>query len=61
MRINRAQAFVIGGYTNGGRTFDAVIFGYYEGGRLIYVARTRSGFTGPSRARLMERLGDRDC
>jgi DNA ligase D-like protein (predicted ligase) len=56
MRINQSAAFVIGGYTKGGRTFDAIIFGYYEGDRLIYAVRTRSGFTGASRARLMERL-----
>jgi ATP-dependent DNA ligase len=57
MRINRAQEFVIGGYTRGGRTFDALIFGYWEGDRLIYAARTRNGFSPASRARLMERLG----
>ena len=43
MRVNRGQEFVIGGYTRGTRTFDALIFGYYEGNRLIYVARTRNG------------------
>lgn len=45
MRINRGQEFVIGGYTIGGRTFDALIFGYFDGPRLVYVARTRNGFT----------------
>src|SRR6476620_1812364 len=45
MRVNRAQEFVIGGYTVGTKAFDALIFGYYEGGRLIYAARTRNGFT----------------
>jgi len=39
MRVNRGQEFVIGGYTRGTRTFDALVFGYYEGGRLIYVDR----------------------
>jgi hypothetical protein len=34
--------FVIAGYTPGPRTFDAVIFGYYDGDKLIYVARTRN-------------------
>ena len=28
MRINRGQEFVIGGYTVGTKTFDALIFGY---------------------------------
>jgi hypothetical protein len=41
MRVNRGQEFVIGRYTLGGQTFDALIFGYYDDeGRLIYVART---------------------
>ena len=56
MRINRSQEFVIAGYTKGGRSFDAVVFGYYDGARLIYVARTRNGFTPASRDRLMERF-----
>jgi len=42
MRINQAQEFVIGGYTLGGKNFDALIFGGYEGGRLLYVGRTRA-------------------
>src|SRR5215471_17349865 len=52
MRINRGQEFVIGGYTIGTRTFDALVLGYYEGGRLMYVARTRNGFTPALRHRL---------
>jgi len=56
MRINRGQEFVIGGYTVGGRTFDALVFGYYEGKRLIYAARTRNGFTPASREELMQRM-----
>ena len=30
MRVNRGQEFVIGGYTRGTKTFDALIFGYFE-------------------------------
>jgi DNA ligase D-like protein (predicted ligase) len=56
MRINRGQEFVIGGYTAGTHTFDAVIVGYYDGDRLIYVARTRNGFTPASRAQLAKRF-----
>ena len=40
MRVNQGQECVIGGYTVGARTFDALIFGYYEGRQLIYAART---------------------
>ena len=52
MRVNRGQEFVIGGYTHGTKTFDALIFGYYAGTDLIYVARTRNGFTPTTRAAL---------
>ena len=54
MRVNQGQEFVIGGYTRAARAFDALIFGYYEGGRLMYVARTRNGFTPASRERLFQ-------
>jgi ATP-dependent DNA ligase len=54
MRVNQGQEFVIGGYTVGSKTFDALIFGYYQGDRLIYAARTRNGFTPVVRAQLMK-------
>lgn len=56
MRINRGQEFVIGGYTVGANTFDAVIFGYYENEKLVYVGRTRNGFTPILREQLNETL-----
>jgi bifunctional non-homologous end joining protein LigD len=56
MRVNRAQDFVIGGYTVGSSTFDALILGYYEGNDLLYAARTRSGFTPAIRAQLVKKL-----
>jgi DNA ligase D-like protein (predicted ligase) len=55
MRVNAGQEFVIGGYTLG-NPFDALVFGYYEGKRLMYVARTRNGFTPSSRQRLFEKF-----
>ncbi len=55
MRVNAGHEFVIGGYTLG-NPFDALVFGYYEGERLMYVARTRNGFTPASRQRLFERF-----
>jgi DNA ligase D-like protein (predicted ligase) len=64
MRINQGQEFVIGGYTVGTKTFDALIFGYYEGDRLIYVARTRNGFTPAMRQQLSRKfrgLEIREC
>jgi bifunctional non-homologous end joining protein LigD len=52
MRVNRGQELVIGGYTLGTKTFDALIIGYYEGDDLIYASRTRNGFTPAIRQRL---------
>jgi len=52
MRVNRGQEFVIGGYTLGTRTFDALVIGYFEGDDLIYASRTRNGFTPAIRQRL---------
>ena len=56
MRVNRGQEFVIGGYTVGTKTFDALIFGYYEDDRLIYAARTRNGFTSVLREQLFKKF-----
>ena len=56
MRINRGQEFVIGGFTHGTKTFDALVLGYYEGKKLIYVARTRNGFTPVTRVQLFKKF-----
>ena len=56
MRLNQGQEFVIAGYTPSAKNFDAVVFGYYRGADLIYVARTRNGFTPASREQLFRRF-----
>jgi len=56
MRINQGQEFVIAGYTVGTRTFDVLIFGYFENDRLVYVGRTRSGFTPAVREELFRSM-----
>ena len=48
-RVNRGQEFVIGGYFPGPHGFDSLIVGYYDGDKLMYVARTRNGFVPASR------------
>jgi bifunctional non-homologous end joining protein LigD len=40
----------------GRTTFDAFIFGHYDGGRLMYAGRTRNGFTQRLREDLMKRF-----
>jgi bifunctional non-homologous end joining protein LigD len=64
MRVNQGQEFVIGGYTPSPKNFDALIFGYYDGDRLMYAGRTRNGFTPASREKLFRRfqgLGTTHC
>ncbi len=56
MRVNQGQELVIAGYTPGAKNFDALIVGYYEEGKLMYAARTRNGFTPPSRVELFKKL-----
>ena len=56
MRINRGQELVIGGYTIGTRTFDALVIGYYDGDRLMYASRTRNGFTPALRQQLFKKF-----
>jgi len=46
---------VIAGYTPSANNLDAIIFGYYDGRKLIYAGRTRNGFT-PSREKLFQRF-----
>ena len=58
MRVNKGREFVIGGYTLGPKTFDALIFGCYDGQRLLYVGRTRNGFTPLLREQLHKRFHD---
>jgi DNA ligase D-like protein (predicted ligase) len=64
MRVNAGQEFVIGGYTLGAATFDALVFGYYDGDKLMYAARTRNGFTPKLRAELLKKfkpLENKEC
>jgi DNA ligase D-like protein (predicted ligase) len=56
MRVNQGQELVIGGYTPAAKNFDALVIGYYEGGKLIYAARTRNGFTPATRVELFKKL-----
>src|SRR5467141_3282699 len=55
-RVNRRQEFVIGGYFPGPHGFDSLIVGYYEGEKLMYVARTRNGFVPASRRQVFSKL-----
>jgi hypothetical protein len=56
MRVNRGREFVVGGYTVGTNTLDALVFGHYDGDRLIYAGRTRNGFTPIMRKQLFRKF-----
>lgn len=55
-RANRGQEFVIGGYFPGPHGFDSLIVGYYDGNKLMYVARTRNGFVSASPRQVFSKL-----
>lgn len=55
-KVNQGQELVIGGYTPSARNFDAILVGYYDDDRLIYVARVRNGFVPASRQALFDRF-----
>jgi bifunctional non-homologous end joining protein LigD len=42
-KVNKAQEFVIGGYTPD-NPLDALIVGYYEGDKVIFVSNVRKWF-----------------
>jgi ATP-dependent DNA ligase len=42
--------------TRASSTFDAIVFGYYEGKDLVYVARTRNAFTPATRLALFKKF-----
>jgi bifunctional non-homologous end joining protein LigD len=55
-RVNRGQEFVIGGYFPGPHGIDSLIVGYYDGDKLMYVARTRNGFAPASRRQVFSKV-----
>jgi bifunctional non-homologous end joining protein LigD len=45
LKLDRQQAFVIGGYRPGSNGVDALLVGYYEGKPLRFAGEVRAGFT----------------
>jgi DNA ligase D-like protein (predicted ligase) len=54
-KVNKAQEFVIGGYTPD-NPLDALIVGYYEADKLIFVSKVRNGFVPRLRREVWSRL-----
>ena len=56
MRVHQRREFTIGGFTPGGRNFDAILIGDYERRTLNYVAKVRAGFTPAVRTALFKQF-----
>jgi ATP-dependent DNA ligase len=56
-KVNKAQAFVIGGYTPD-NPLDALIVGYYEGDKLLFASKVRNGFVPRLRREVWAKLKD---
>lgn len=59
LKIEFRQEFVVGGFTeprNSRQHIGALLLGYYDHGRLIYVGHTGGGFTGAGLAEMYRRL-----
>jgi bifunctional non-homologous end joining protein LigD len=56
VKFQRAQEFVIGGFTPDGDRADALVVGYYDQRRLIAGGRVRAGLTPPVRRALAAAL-----
>ena len=55
--VSPGQELVGGGYLpDGKRSFDALLVGYYEEKRLLFVAKIRNGFVPSTRLELLARL-----
>ena len=50
IRFSKRQEFVVGGYKPGGGSFDSILVGYFERGRLLYAGKVRAGLTPKLRA-----------
>jgi bifunctional non-homologous end joining protein LigD len=44
-KVNKGQELVIGGYRPGKDYFDNLAVGYYNAGKLMFIAKIRNGFT----------------
>jgi ATP-dependent DNA ligase len=55
-KIHKGQELVIGGYRVGQNGFDNLALGYYEGQKLMFIAKVRNGFTPELRRKVAARF-----
>ena len=56
VKLHGGQELVIGGYVPGKDHFDALLVGYYEGDRLLFLAKVRNGFVPEVKRQVFERF-----
>lgn len=63
-KTNQGQELVIGGYKPGSEGFEYLLVGYYEGKKLLFIAKIRNGFTPALRrevSKKFDRLKTSEC
>jgi bifunctional non-homologous end joining protein LigD len=55
-KVNRGQELVIGGYKPGKNGFDNLAAGYYDGDKLMFIAKVKNGFVPDVKAEILSRL-----
>jgi bifunctional non-homologous end joining protein LigD len=64
-KVNQGQELVIGGYKPGGKDhFENLAVGYYEGDRLLFIAKIKNGFAPGMKEKIFKRfegLGTKTC
>jgi bifunctional non-homologous end joining protein LigD len=56
LKLDRQEEFVVGGFRPLVRSVDALLVGYYEGGKLKFAGKVRAGLTPRIRAQLFDLL-----
>jgi bifunctional non-homologous end joining protein LigD len=56
LKTAQGQELVVGGYIPGPHVFDSLLVGYYDDGKLMFVAKVRNGFVPESRRAVAQRF-----
>src|SRR5436190_7479448 len=56
VKFNRRQELVVGGFKPNATSFDSLLVGHYEGGKLYFAGKVRAGFMPASRAEVFRRI-----
>jgi bifunctional non-homologous end joining protein LigD len=56
VRFAKHQELVVGGYKPNATNFDSLLVGYYDGRKLVFAGKVRSGFTPHRRAEVFEKI-----